>query len=226
MSYEKELADLEKKFSNDQQALRQKYAVLQHLPVNDYHPPFVHYGPLYSSRGSVRWAGTQYDSLREGKQPDQALLAALLAQFPPVPLVLVNDGCKSFRPAAVEWKGEVSPIFPVTLDLDFQPGWEVLVRWYGPISGDLWRFEVRYPIGDCPAIGYPVLHFTRHPDGDIARVTQCDYQPKDLPGARRIKWNSGGVKIPNRFTVYWPDPEAAVDVAALVRDPANAATAA
>src|SRR5690242_1625125 len=106
MSLDDELNKLDEEHARKRADLQREFYIRAKVlaDTSEYHPAFIHVGKLYGSVGQVSFKGTEYESLRKGKQPDVTLLKQLLTNHPPVPRVKVRDGSLSFRPATQDWK--------------------------------------------------------------------------------------------------------------------------
>lgn len=199
---EQELEELDLKKANDAEALRAKHAVLSAFgdTIAGYHPPFVHYGKLYGTVGSVSFKGTDYDTLREGKQPDGALLRVLLDKYPPVGKVEVKDGCTSFRLASGDWKGDLLDVCPVTIDIETYQSQRAAFHWFAEINGALWRMELSVPLHST-TLGVLTLKWEYDRYHNPIRVELCTFRPNH--GANCIRFASGGQQYPNNFTLWW-----------------------
>jgi hypothetical protein len=235
---EQEMQELQDKHAEAARELEAKHAVLVKLgDIGEYEPPSVHYFKLYGARGGVHFRYNKYSSLRKGSNPDRALLARLLKDFPPVDRVQVKDGCTSFRPAVTapgfnrelakgmsgikpeetDWRGELLDVFPVTVRLEVFQGPDARFEWYADLDGVLWEFSVEFPLYQTD-LGTLDLRYDHYSDGEIKAVDRCDFQPKH--GAQRIRWSSGSHKTPNSFTLWWDvDSGKATDFPGLVNLP-------
>jgi hypothetical protein len=186
----------------------------------------------------VKWAYDFYRYDPEGKkppQPDLELLARLADDLLPVPLVLVRDGCVSFRTAAhvdgltVEKKDRLDsivPIAPFTARLSAFQRRTLTVEWVTTLTGRPIEVEVVLPLPQ--SAGNLDMRFSNYMGG--RRVSVCQFTPNavlqtlyraDRPVAdlaQPIKWASGSEDVPNDFTLYWDaidnDVPTAADLAA------------
>ena len=184
-----------------------KHAVLTSLaPFGEYKAPMVHWYPLWGTVGSLKY---ECDFVRDGKTPDMPLLTSLLERFPPVPAVLVEDGCKSFRPVG-QWLGTSTPVCPVHVNVDTYTSLVAEVRWHGHVNERLWRFLVRFPLHQCRWLGNLELDLQRQ-HGVVTRVRRNKFIPND-PRAKAISWASGSHETPGPHTVYWPADVEPLDI--------------
>jgi hypothetical protein len=239
MNLEKKLAALYAEYAKEREALLFEHTVLTSLP--EYARAYesrVHHYPLYGHEASVKWA---YDFHRydpEGKKPPQPtleLLARLADDLLPVPLVLVRDGCVSFRTAVhVEAMPEdkkarfdsVVPVAPFTARVSAFQQRTLTVEWVTTLAGRPVEVEFVLPLPE--SIGHMDVRFSNYMGG--RRVCHCRFAPSaalrtlyrgDKPVAdlaQPIKWASGSEDVPNDFTLYWDaidnDVPTAVDLAA------------
>ncbi len=221
MTLNEELLKLEADTAVKREALMRKHAVLSSglsVLLDGYQSPFIHHSKHYGRVGSIAIHGTDYAPLRDGKEPDAALLRALLDAYPPVPMLLIKDGCTSFRPQQTHGArtGEsVEEVYPILCRLDEvdRGGW-VKIEWTSRLNGDLWEFSVGFPLGKTN-LGRLALK-SRVRSGEITSWEHCEFTPS-CGNARRIRWASGGRQYPNTFTVYWPKPYEP-DIAAFIKE--------
>jgi hypothetical protein len=219
---EQELLELSAKQAADILALKAKHAVLGLLGdlITGYQPPFVHYSKLYGTKGSLNFGHCQYDSIREGKNPNRALLAALLAKFPPLPKVLYKDGCTSFRweggitekdkQAEAEGRTNITEVYPVIIKIETAQSQTAKFCWCADLGGlGVWSIVVEIPL-HATTLGLLYLDAKRWPDGKIIRYTQCEFRPSN-PAVQVITWASGGQEYPKTFTLY-TDPDSGKEI--------------
>lgn len=216
---EQELAALEAKVIKDREDVLAKYRILELLGsgVAGYASPFIHRFKLYNVPGSLHFSIQKYASIAEGKSPDRELLSYLLEKFPPLPLVMVDDGCKSFRSASGQWPGKVLEVCPMTVRLEVFQGPDAHFEWLGEVGGEVNKFQVEFPLWSTD-LGSLELRYNHYGRGEeIASVERCEFTPKH--GAQRIRWASGDRKTPNSFTLWWDvDSGKAVDWPGLIKE--------
>lgn len=220
MNLQAELTRIETKAREDKERVEKEYAILELIgpSVAEYETPRIHPYKLYGSRGSINFASPFSSSLAKGKAPDSALLAYLLEQFQPIPLVQVKDGCTSFRPALQEWKGELLDVYPVTVYIETMHNPQAKFEWYANFAGEVWNFEVTIPLyqTDLGTLRVERDYHDRWQNIEYSTIRVCEFTPKH--GAQRIKWAAGDRKYTNNFTLYWDvDSGKAVDFPALIR---------
>lgn len=204
---DEELQALEDSTRQKREAVIAKHTILNSgisAITTDYHEPFVHYSKLYGRVGMVSFQGTKYSSLSDGKNPDRALFAALLAKFPPsVPQIRVRDGgCVSFRPDLEEnnTKGDIYDCHAITARVEVFQGPDVDFEWYTTINEQLWEINIRFPMHKCKNLG--VLNARPRYMGEIVTSWErCDFHA--TAPAQVIRYASGGKQYPNHFTLYW-----------------------
>lgn len=179
--------------------------------IGAYRPPSVHFYKFYGSRGSLHFKAETYDSLRkkEEKPPDADLLRALLASYPPQPLVRVKDGCTSFRPdLGVSFNTRTDGLtvdeyecYGVSVHVETFQDRTARIQWYTDLDGELWRMEFSVPwyLTDFGTLDMKPHYYGGN--GPIANWERCELSPKH--DAQRIKWASGAAQYPNSFTLYW-----------------------
>lgn len=187
--------------------------------IDGYEPPSIHFYPLYGARGSITFKGCPYESIRKGKAPDADLLRYLLATFPPLPCVKVNDGCTSFRPDLGEsYSREDRAVdeydcFGVIVRVETHQEHTAKIEWYTSLGGEIWKIAVSVP-WYATDFGQLDMAAKRWPDGKVIRWERCELRPKH--DAQRIRWASGSSEYPNEFTLYWDrDTGASLDFPAL-----------
>lgn len=219
MSKKEELDKLSLKMEEEKKAICAKYRVLDQLgnTAEGYVMPFVHYCKLYGTAGSIHFQHCSYESIRKGRNPDRELLDKLLKQFPPFPLVQVKDGCRSFRPATQEWKGELLDVCPVTIRIETLHQPMAKFQWVSKLGEELWRFVVDIPLWQT-TLGSLTMKAKRWPDGKVIRWETCSFLPSNND-LQVIRWASGSLEYPNEFTL-WTDLDSgkAIDWAAYVKE--------
>jgi hypothetical protein len=241
MNFDEDLADLDREYARKHDELLFGHTVLTALP--EYaraYEPRLHAYPLYGHEASFKWAYDFYRYDPEGKkapQPDLELLAKLGMDLPPVPLVLVRDGCVSFGTVAhvdglaAEKKDRldsVVPIAPFTARVSAFQQRTLTVKWVTTLAGR--PVEVEFVVPLPTSAGHLDIRFSNHMGG--RRVSVCQFTPNatlhtlyrgDRPVAdlaQPIKWASGSEDVPNDFTLYWDatdkDVPTAADLAAVL----------
>jgi hypothetical protein len=199
-----ELRDLETKAAEQREALVAKHSLLSHLGdlVGGYHPPFIHHTKLYGASGWISFSGSEYSSIREGKNPDRELFRKLLEKFPPcVPLIKVWDGCVSFRPDIPKnnEKGDIYDCGPIVVKVEVFQSHRATFKWYATINEGMYEISITFPLHWCN-LGQLNAR-PRYVGGILTSWERCDFHA-NAP-AQVIKWASGGKQYPNSFTLYW-----------------------
>ena len=166
----------------------------------NHNSPFWH--QLYGHEVSIRWSANLYYSLAGGIAPDLEFAQRLMAEYPPLPMVLVEDGCKSFRQATVAERGKITPISPFFVRIDLNDARRALITWESMIGEFCAQLSVAVPIPQW--FGYANVEYKTW--REFRKVERCDFTA-NVPGARVIKWARGSNEYCNDFTVYWLDPE-------------------
>lgn len=221
---QQELDKLTKKYEEDVGALRKMYSILdavrERVSIDDYHPPFIHLGKLRT----IAFRGTEY-SLREGKTPDASLLKDLMIKFPWVPVLKVKDGgCTSFHPESeigkrLAFLADCYECGPVTIGVcDIEHGAKAVFRWFSEVNGDLYKFEVKFPLHKTRigVLDAKAKHYGGE-GGPISSWEKCEFIPDQTLNAQKIRWASGGPQYANSFTLFWDrDTGNEIDYAGLV----------
>ena len=228
---EEKLQEAKEKYGKEQhQILREGDIRAILAPVQTgYEECSIHFYRLYGATGTIHFTGTRYSSLKNDgeKAPDVGLLRSLLAQFPPIPALLVKNGCASFRPKTpgaqeeIGERAEVSEVFGVTVNVKVFQGPTTEFHWYAELpSTEVWCFQVSYPFHQTAIGKLDVIakYYGGHDSGKISSYERCKLYPADSD-AQVIRWASGGQEYPNSFTVYWDrDSGAALDFAKMVKE--------
>jgi hypothetical protein len=210
-----EMEQLRKKFDSEKALLERKHEVLKLLIpyVEGYEPPFIHHSKLYGSVGSIHFKSSEYESLRKGIRPDKKLLEKLFEKFPPVPLVMVDESCKSFRPEEfareIGERANISPVAPFTIRLETFQGVQPRLEWYAEINGELWRFDFNFSLHSSKLghMDMKAAYYGGRDSGKVASWERCEIVFSDEArkvNTQRIRWASGSREYPNSFTIYWP----------------------
>lgn len=217
------LAEIQAQADEKKDAARLHFSILESLPETAaYAPPSVHVQGLWTTEVLVAYRIQYYASIAKGQSPDADLLEQLVTALPPEPMVLVSDGCKSFRPAAGEWSGETTPIHPFILRVRQGSSPAITVNWVTRLpNGKLARFEVDMPLRGCK-LGTAFFVRGLGQPGREGPVEQCDFrmapQTPGRPTPRKIKWSTGGNRYElNEITLYWPEGDGPVDLPGLWR---------
>lgn len=219
---EQALAELDEKVACDREKLEREYDARERIgvDVSGYETPFIHYGKLYDTAGSVHFGRCNYQSIKTGKDPDTALLRALLAAHPPLPLVRYKRGTVSFRSLGgltddERDGGEVTPVFPVRFRV--QLNWfnsSLTAKWEATLGDARWRFEVSFPaFGLVRRLGYPVARANRD-DRGITSILEASWR-SDVPGIQVTKYASGSFDAFPDLVLWWHEG-VELDVAALL----------
>jgi hypothetical protein len=164
--------------------------------------PFWH--RLYGHEVSIKWRANRYSSLPGGSAPDLEFVKRLAAEFPPLPMVLVEDGCKSFRQANASGdRGTITPVAPFVVRVDLNDGCLILITWESMVGEFCAQLTVAVPMPS--RFGHADTQRSREIHGRSI-VERCNLVVK-VPGARSIKWARGSNEYYNDFTVYWLDPQ-------------------
>lgn len=196
-----ELDQLETKHNLAMDAVRLKHHVISMLPEGgDYTAPHVSILTLWDTPASIHYRHQDNPFAHKGENPDVALLRNPLKALPPIATVLVNDGCKSFRPWGT-WKGSCSDVYPVTIRIQSYPTKKAEVMWHGHADdGRVIRVHVELPI--VPKLGDLRIEYSPEScNHRESRVMSCSFHNK--VNANLIKWAAGDGFHPNDFTLYW-----------------------
>lgn len=194
-----------------------KYAVLDKLGpiIEGYEEPHVHYYKLYGTVGSIAFRPCYYDSIKNGKNPDRTLFANLLAQYPPLPKVMVCDGCKSFRPNA-EWKGELLDVYPITAHIEVYQGQKATFEWFTNINDAMWELQIEFMLYRT-TLGTARVEVERDRYENVIRYTRTEFLRET--DCQLITWASGGPQYPKSFELYWdPDTGKAMHFPELIKE--------
>lgn len=224
-------ATQENKDRQEAEAKRLREAQAEADIVDGLPPDFaysrIHTYPLYGSAGSIRVGSeSHYSSLGEDERCTWEEVAALIAQFPPVPRVIHEDGCCGIRCADFvdernkdrDAHAKRTPIFGVTVVVDPGHGGAVAkVEWVTRLpNGVQVEFDCFLLPKDHP--GYVrVQARTDHRTGERLEIEKVDFVPaKNYPGfagryASRgdrtqggyIKYGGGGHTDPGHYLFYW-----------------------
>jgi hypothetical protein len=204
--------------------LELKLAIQKALP--DLGIPWrVHVSELY---GTVASASIEYDffgTRRDQAQPTLETVTAAGMALPGVPLVLVRDGCLSFRPlphveAVPEekkerWKEELQ-VCPFVVRLSAFQRHTAEFDWVARLSLEnhgesLVRVRIRIPTP--PELGRLNVSYSDYMGGrrvkdcrlSIGEAAHVIYRDgNSLAGLESpIRWASGSAETPNDFTLYW-----------------------
>jgi len=227
---EKELQELKEKYAKKEAELLREHKIRNILgnTFDGYEKPFIHFSKLYGTSGliAVNYNRFQYGQ-NKPRNPDTALLRALIQKFPAVPILKYKDGCLSFRPEqqaeqdaakAIE-NGITVDLYecgPVTVRIDpAHFSQSASFEWVAEIDGGLWRIQVEFSMY-AVELGTLDLKFATYPDGEVKRVERCQFNP--AWDAQVIRWGRGDEKTPNSFTLYWDrDTAATLDYSAMVK---------
>ena len=223
MTLQEELAKVDAKAQEERAEIETKYRILDALGENNGYSPRIFVHSLYGTKGSVKFEYNWYTYGKDAVQPTPELLRFLLEKFPPQAKTMFKHGSKSFRPATEitpemeEKSEECLDVCPVTVDLETYQHQTASVEWFAELSGELWRFEVEFPLYGSD-LGTLDLRYKRTMGETI--VDRCQFLAKH--GAQVIRWASGGPQYPNKFTLWWDvDTGKATDFPAIVRKSAE-----
>lgn len=204
-------------------------AVLAALPLQGRRW-LVHGHGLYGTVAGARLeADERYypDPSQRPPAPTLDDVLAVAAALPPVPAVVVRDGCLSFRPAAAplgarEARATVEPVAPAQWHAVARlrdGATEVEVAWCAQAPAGLLRVSVAL-VHARDLLGQVEVQWRNLPGERVVRA--CRYAAPagitQLPGYELVRWASGGPQYANRFTCYWRDPAVtAADVVAAAR---------
>jgi hypothetical protein len=206
---EKALQAAKDKFENEQKKITLAFKTTETLyavcpGIEQYSKPMILTHELWGSVGLIKFSQPYADSMLKGKKKlDRTALSMLLESLKPEPILMVKDCSKSFRPDG-EWKGELSDVFPILIDIEpahFSN--TVSFKWYARINGDLWRIECEYKLYNVNAGKLDIAYEYYRNSGEVKSIVRCNFIPRDN-NAQTVKWyGSGDIKTPNNFTVYW-----------------------
>lgn len=204
---EQKRARIEAKHKQDLLALEMECKVLRAVPLmEEYHYMVLPQG-LFGSQGLIK-----YRPWHVMKTPDQELLRRLLTEFPPVAVIKVKGSCTSFQPQVREallTGSEITEVEPVIVDIStFGPVAEF--KWYADLWGELWRFDVEFPLQNCRLGGVQKIITRWVPDTDRPAAWVWRFQQEPGLGARSTAWATGEGEKPSgaHFTLYWLRDEA------------------
>lgn len=218
-----ELKALRDKHAKEENALLLELSIKDELP--DLGVPWrVHGYPLY---GTVASAHVEYDWFDyTGRKPKPTLETVRQAAelLPPEPMVMVRDGCLSFRPKAhVEalpeekkerWEEELD-VTPFLVEVDGFQHLTAEFHWFTRLKSDaLIRVEIKLPMPG--RLGTYTVERKRGPRDVEQAIKRCQFRPATdyvltlFDGTEPvselqspIRWASGDVTTPNKFTLYW-----------------------
>jgi hypothetical protein len=237
MNLEHALAKLDADHAKKREELVRTAALLDALPEwAKVREPRVFFHCLYGRQVSVKWEWDFYAYGKDAWQPDLDFLLKLAeALGPALPVVLVRDGCLSFRLAEhVEalpeekkerWESE-QPVSPFLVKLSAFQHRTAEISWTVRLAGLACEVEVVLPRLDD--FGKLDLVMRNKMGGRI--VERCAFNPAERlitldrdgePLAEMqspIKWARGSEDTPNDLTLYWVDlrddrPAAPADLA-------------
>jgi len=202
------LAELEAEYQAKRAEIIKDEQFLAALPAwaHEYKHGSPHWYKLYGREVSIHFEPLRYSSIEQGlKSPDLEFVARLMDEFPPLPLVMVKDGCTSVRPAAAapedSERVSLTPIAPFTIRIDTSE-LAASFEWTAAVGGFVAEFKVSLPL---PAkLGRLDVRVKEDRYGG-RKVERCEFEPT-VAGARRIRWATGGPQYTNDFTVYWEAP--------------------
>lgn len=217
---EQELAKKQLAHAAEINAIMAKHMVLAGVrdrlgtQLDGYISPSVHPFELYKSKGSIVFRRDRYEYTRKGKNPDRALLGALLRAFEPLELIKVKSGgCTSFRPESGYQERERDDVYecgPVKVDIDGLSADEVKFQWYAKVLVDgvwqVWRIVVEYPMYGCDLgkVNQKAIQWNHQGD---AVAWEWQYHPSNgarETGVQHVRFVSGDRgKTPNHFSLYW-----------------------
>ena len=222
---ESELAALDKAHAAKVREIHRRHylgAMVRGLGATESDPrpyglPMVMESRLHGSDINVYFK--RKDATDPGVRPvDSTLLRYLLTELPPVARVLVHDGCTSLRVAPNDgdpMKGTVTPIAPISIELDFLQEPRASVQWVALMpTGELAKITVELPV-------VASLGTVKRRDSSVCkRVGDTDpmrytYSFANSILAKTISWSSGTPGVNYLFTLYWPEGDGP-DVDALV----------
>lgn len=203
---------------------RAKAAILEALSAD--HPRFafnfLHAHTLYGSVGSIKVGDTFH---RYGVEDTDTCatweeVGALLAEFPPVPIILHRAGCVGVRPASADDdKGERSDLWPVTVRISNHPdigGPCALVEWYTQLRpGLLVSFDV-YLRRDAHPVAMRVDVKRDRSTGTLISAKRQGLTPagwfvQAFAESERVNYAGGSQTDPGESLIHWPldetDPE-------------------
>lgn len=182
-----------------------------------FEPDRIFVSPLYGRVATVTFG----DSYRHDKKATLTLARALAEQFPGVPMVLLRDGCTSFRPLAYQdslpedkRRGDESPICPVKAEFEIGRTW---LEWVSDVPGvGLLEFNIHLaPYAKWASYSAKQQHWrgmTRYKEHGSLRHQVYDVRNAAgvqvaQPG-QVINWERGSEQYAGRATLYWEDIDA------------------
>lgn len=219
-----EMAELEAKHAKEREELKRKLEIRAEL--YDVGVPWrIHVYQLYGAVAGVQIGYPWFDY--SGKDPKPTLDTVRLAaeHHPPEPMVMVRDGCLSFRSKAhvealpeekkARWEEERN-VAPFLVEANAFQRQSASFEWYTRLkSGTLVRMEIELPLmRELGAYSIrrrgpehlhdalPIESCTFTPDA--ARLTTLFHGPEPVAQLEHpIRWASGSPSTPNKFTLYW-----------------------
>jgi hypothetical protein len=222
MNLNEELACLDAEHAKKREELIRTAALLDALPEwAKVREPSVFFHSLYGKQVSLKWAWDFYSYGKDTWQPDLDFVLKLAEYLgPALPLVLVRDGCLSFRPAEHvnalpeekkgRWDSE-TPVSPFLVKLSAFQHRTAEISWTVRLAGLACEVEVVLPrldeFGKLDLImrnklgGRVVERCVFHP---TERLTTLHRDEEPLAQMESpIRWARGSEDTPNDFTLYW-----------------------
>jgi len=215
------LAEFDAQQAKARRALETQCEIEGALPVRPWRV-YVH--PLYGVEASADWTHNFYSyRQKDVRQPTWDDVIELAEMFPPEPMVLVKNGCTSFRTRAhvdalpekkkERWEQELD-IAPFRLKLSAFQNQSVTVTWPTFLRDRMIQIRLTLALGwQDNGIGRFDIRWKNYMGGK--RVDYCQFlaDPNlttvfrgDEPVAqleRPIKWGTGSDDVPNDFTLYF-----------------------
>ncbi len=185
----------------------------QHHPAFAYNS--IHASPLYSSVASIHVGSSYVGYTQADDRATWAEVAGVLAEFPPVDLILHRRVCVGVRPKADDDNAEgaeVTDLWPVTIRINPTPhgGPEAEVSWYTDLAPGL---RVRMDV---------ILRHDAHParvvtetkrdrsTGVLVSCKRTGFVPAEWflqasADSQRINYGGGSPTDPGQVLIYWPE---------------------
>lgn len=194
------------RFEEEKRKLALEEKILSILP-DDFQFHFLHVSSLYGSVASISVG----DSFPHYGKPDTrqtlAQVQKLIEQFPPLPTVLVRDGCVGVQPE--EWekthhkeRSELTYIWGVSYRLDCSEYGKAHFEWYTQLGDIIIRINAHMLSSELPATAS--VRYARYPDGEIKSVLSVSLNMrKGVLTGYHIKYGGGTHKDPGTYLLYW-----------------------
>ena len=208
----------ERAFDESQATRKANEAAIVQALAED-HPDFAYNMasgyPLYGSVGSVTVGSSFQGYGRDDDRCTWSEVGAMLAEFPPVPLILHRAGCVGVRPQSADDNNpnaEITELWPVTVRVDNGQayGRHAQVEWYSELRpGVLVHMIAILRTEDHPAT---MMVETRRDGrtGVLVESKRKGIQPapwflQGFADSMRINYGGGSCTDPGSCLIYWPN---------------------